>query len=650
MQERTKQPKNSMVIHFPNGSDPTPTLGGHNSMNTIMTDNNDNEAISVSVTKPEHQGKGRFKTTNFLVTTKFPKAESLVRRPFEDFEWLQQRLVDERAGIIVPVLPNKKIVNDHQKIRFSEEFANERQGVLDRFLQRVVSHPELVDAPSLLPFFTANPTDWKLAKQNAKVSPSPDESSSTTPTTSTHSSSLNGDHHHHDPNSIVINATNSSPLAQKKKGVFGKWISNKKDAWALRNPRTMLEETPFEAKKFQDMQEYADHLETCVRILAQDSVELTDASRQQSEKLQTMGAAFTQLWGEHELSNTSSSTMYQTIGDCWSTICKQVLEQQYRFGRKHLETPLEELVLDVVALKVALAKRKAKVYDYTKTFQQGRTLQVQMEKLKAVDDLTAHSEKFYQLEHDIRVSDAVIGDAKHMCELISSRLERDIERFRIEWHERMRQVLEAYHKNQVQCLQAQAKQWQNALPSLATMDYSRANLPTGPKRVGAGELQVTYSTTGAKATIIPVDSDASYPEVAAAPAAAPPPVPPSASFEMLKSTSFDSVTFSDTGEGEVMGGAAPAPPGEAPPAPPTETPPAVPPPTPPTPPEEVPPTPQEDAPTTPQEEAPPTQQEEAPPTPQEDAPPTPQEDAPPTPQEEAPPTPQEDKGPVLTSV
>jgi hypothetical protein len=493
-------------------------------------------------------------------------------------------LVDERAGIIVPVLPNKKIAH-YQKIRFSEEFVKERQDVLDRFLRRVVSHPELVDAPSLLPFFTANPNDWKLAKKNAKVSP-PDESSATS---TTHSSSLlNGDYHH-DPNSIVIDATQSLPT-QKKKGVFGKWISSKKDAWALRNPNIMLEETPFEAKKFQDMQEYADHLETCVRILAQDSGELMEASQQQSEKLQTMGAAFTQLWGEHELSNTSSSTMYQTIGDCWSTICKQVLEQQYHFGRKHLETPLEELVLDVVAVKVALAKRKAKVYDYTKTVQEGRTLQLQIEKLKAVDDLTAHSEKYYQLEHDIRVSDAAIHEAKHMCELVSSRLERDIERFRIEWHERMRQVLEAYHKNQVQCLQAQAKRWQHALPSLATMDYSRANLPTRPKRGVAGELQVSYSTTGAKATIIPVDSDASYPEVAAAPAASPPPVPPSSSFDSLRNNSFDSVTFSDTTEGEAMGGASPAPPGEAPPAPPTETPPVPPP---------------ADASPTPQEEAPP---------------------------------------------
>jgi hypothetical protein len=497
--------------------------------------------LAASVSKPEHQGVGRSKVTDYLVTTKYPKAESLVRRQLEDFQWVQKRLVEERAGIIVPVLSSKKPTNI--TVKYSEEFVQERQEALDRFLQRVINHPELVDAPSLLPFFTANPTDWKLAKQKAKKFQ--DDASS-------HSSSHSSDNV--DPNSIVINAEDA--VQQKKKGVLGKWWGAKKDNWALRNKNVMLEESPSEGKKFQDMQEYAEHLETCVRILAEDSKQLAQTSKSQAGKFQTMGAAFTQLWGEHELSNTSSSTMYQTIGSCWTTICKQV-EEQVSYGRRHLETPLEELVLDVVALKQALTKRKATVYDYTKKAQEGRKLQVQMDKLKGVADLSQVSDQYYQMEHDIRASDAQVAESKKLKELVTSRLERDIERFRIEWHERMRQVLEDYHNAQVKFLQEQAKEWLKALPTLQEIDNNRAALPSR-RKIENPELMISYSTSGAKASfgdLIPMDDHISYPVESAGPppAAFPPPLPPS--------MSFDSVTLE---ESEAVA----APPAAAPPPPP----------------------------------------------------------------------------------
>jgi hypothetical protein len=56
-------------------------------------------ALATSVSKPENQMIRRVKVTDYLITTSFQKGESIVRRTFEDFEWVQLQLVEERMGM-----------------------------------------------------------------------------------------------------------------------------------------------------------------------------------------------------------------------------------------------------------------------------------------------------------------------------------------------------------------------------------------------------------------------------------------------------------------------------------------------------------------------------------------------------------------------
>lgn len=520
----------------------------------------DQHAISSSVTNPEQQGKGRSRITDYLVTTKFANgSESLVRRTWEDFEYVQERLIQERSGIIVPVLPNKKPVN--AKMRFDEGFVQERQEALHRFIQRVVKHPELVDSPSLLPFFTANPTDWAAAKEATRKIAAADVEAS-------NHSSVN-DTGGEEAHTVVISAA-EQVAPQKKKGVLGQWMAAKRDQWALRKKNLILEETPVESKKFEDMQSYADHLETCIRILVEDCKALNESQKTQSEKFKTMGAAFTQLWGEHELSNTSSSTMYQTLGDCWANQCKQK-EQQWAFSKRRLEGPLEELVLDVIALKEALVKRKKVVYEYTKKVQEGRKMQEQMDKMRNYADLNQASDQYFALEREIRASDLEVEERKKFKELITDRLLRDIERFRVDWHERMRQVMEQYHTAQVKFLVEQGKLWEGALPVLAKVEDTRAALPTGAKQAVAPELKISYTTSGATASFSNGNDDAKeadlfsdFPNVAWVETTSTTPVVETVSSTLPTSTSFDSIILDD---GVVVDA---PPPVAAPPPPPVE--------------------------------------------------------------------------------
>lgn len=477
----------------------------------------DQHAVSSIVSNPEQQGSRRSKVTDFLVTTTFPnKSESLVRRTWGDFHWAYQRLVEERVGIIVPVLPECKPANNKQK--FDEAFVELRQQLSQRWIQRIVGHPELVDAPSLLPFFTANPTDWKATKETAEEAKK--RSLSESAEASNHSSNdFEGD----PSNTLVISAEEAPQQQQKKKGMFGKWMSAKREQWALRNKNLVLEETPVESKRFEDMQAYADHLETCIRILAEDSQAFMQQQKIQSEKQKSIGAAFTQLWGEHELSNTSSSNMYQAVGDCWTNISKKS-EVQSSFSENNLVPPLEELVLDVLALKEAIFRRKKVLYDYTKKVAEGRKMQQQMDKLRS-SDLSQAGDQYFTLEREIRAIDAGVEESRKLKELITDRLTRDIERFRVEWHERMRSTLEAYHQHQVQSLQGQCQLWESVLPTLSKIESDRADLPTVAKKGDSPELTISYTTAGATVAFTSRDSEVDASPIAAPPAAAPPPPP-----------------------------------------------------------------------------------------------------------------------------
>lgn len=427
-------------------------------------------------------------------------------------------------------------------------------------MQRIIHHRELVDAPCLLPFFAAHPNDWQTAKDNAKKD-------------AMSNSSVEGDEKV-DPDSIKIDAHAAmvSPAQERKKGVLGKWLAAKRDQWALQKRNLILEETPAETKKFADILTYAEHLEVCTRILSEDYQEMMRASSKLAEKYQSMGAAFTQMWGEHELSSTSSSHLYQTIGQTWAKLSKMI-ELRIATGKRHFATPVDDLIMDIIALKEALAKRKAEVYKYTKQMQVGRALQDQMDKIRQSADFTGQQDKYYQLEKDIRLSDMKLEEIQKHCEMVSSRLTRDVERFRVEWHERMRQVIEDFHKQQIEFLQTQSMGLSSALPALSTLDSERADLPSGlPAPSVKTEINMLVSSEGVTPSFVtvPVDKTRSYSETAP-PAAAPPlppplsptvPAPPlspnrSNSFESLNDAkSLDSIRLDNPSEDELgaMGG------------------------------------------------------------------------------------------------
>nr|XP_046249814.1 sorting nexin-1a isoform X2 [Scatophagus argus] len=120
--------------------------------------------VSVSVKDPEKIGDGMNAYMAYKVTTQttlpmFRNKTFTVRRRFSDFLGLYEKLSEKHGpnGFIVPPPPEKSILG-MTKVKVGKEdsssadFVERRRGALERYLQRVVNHPSLLQDPDVREF------------------------------------------------------------------------------------------------------------------------------------------------------------------------------------------------------------------------------------------------------------------------------------------------------------------------------------------------------------------------------------------------------------------------------------------------------------------------------------------------------------------
>nr|XP_006813092.1 PREDICTED: sorting nexin-30-like [Saccoglossus kowalevskii] len=120
--------------------------------------------LFVTVDDPEkHTGSmgSSYVTYRIIVKTtrsSFDDSEYLVRRRYQDFLWLRNRLEDTQPTHLIPPLPEKHSLRrfDH----FSPEFLKTRQKALNKFLTRIADHPVLSFNSNFQIFLTAKA--WEL--------------------------------------------------------------------------------------------------------------------------------------------------------------------------------------------------------------------------------------------------------------------------------------------------------------------------------------------------------------------------------------------------------------------------------------------------------------------------------------------------------
>ncbi|XP_058012053.1 sorting nexin-1 [Ahaetulla prasina] len=120
--------------------------------------------LAVGVSNPEKIGDGMNAYVAYKVSTQttlpmFRNQQFSVKRRFSDFLGLYEKLLEKHAqhGIIVPPPPEKSLIG-MTKVKVgkedssSTEFLEKRRAALERYIQRTVSHPTILQDPDVREF------------------------------------------------------------------------------------------------------------------------------------------------------------------------------------------------------------------------------------------------------------------------------------------------------------------------------------------------------------------------------------------------------------------------------------------------------------------------------------------------------------------
>ncbi|KZC11407.1 PREDICTED: sorting nexin-30-like [Dufourea novaeangliae] len=132
----------------------------------------DSRDLQVKVDNPQKHLETLETYITFRITTKSTRPEFeeggfeyIVRRRYNDFIWLRQKLVDSYPTHIIPPMPGKHTLLA-QLDRYSKEFIIARMKLLHVFLNRVVNHPILSCDKNLYIFLTTKPAEFLIHRKN----------------------------------------------------------------------------------------------------------------------------------------------------------------------------------------------------------------------------------------------------------------------------------------------------------------------------------------------------------------------------------------------------------------------------------------------------------------------------------------------------
>ncbi|XP_043472791.1 sorting nexin-30-like [Leptopilina heterotoma] len=130
----------------------------------------DSRDLQVKVDNPQKHVETLETYITFRITTKstrseFEEGEYTVRRRYNDFIWLRQKLVEAYPTHIIPPMPGKHSLLA-QLDRYSKEFIIARMKLLHIFLNRIVNHPILSYNKSLIIFLTSKSAEFSVHRKN----------------------------------------------------------------------------------------------------------------------------------------------------------------------------------------------------------------------------------------------------------------------------------------------------------------------------------------------------------------------------------------------------------------------------------------------------------------------------------------------------
>ena len=492
-------------------------------------------ATHITVSDPVQHQDGMSKFTSYRVDVRPPEepgslsdsvfqnaAYSAVLRRYSDFLWLYERLHQERAGAVVPPLPEKQAVS-----RFTTAFVEQRRADLEIFIRRVAVHPELGDAQCLGTFLRADDVTFRAAKVTKDASQA---SAMMTQQTMMAASGYGGQ-------------MNSAPMLQggADKGIK-RWFSEATTAIAgdlVRSPDDDL---------FEEIEQYVAGLDHQMRAVSSQAGALTRKAKELANGMFEFGLAF-QLLGRSEADVLGSAL--SKVGDAADSLSVLSAEHAEKEAA-NFEKPLEDYVKTIHAVRLALSRRHERRLAYTARLSELNAKQAGLMRLRSTL-VPGQEGRAYTAEMSLQRGQAAAEAAQGDFMAVSQRVLREVDRFKREKAEDMKRVVYTYIEMQVEYNRKMEHIWADLIPILEQVPFKEdgdANVPTpttipNPPGTVVTEGSETASVGSMSEPSAAAPKSALSPAPAALPASPPAPAPAGAPPAAPVTGQMQSVSLSD---------------------------------------------------------------------------------------------------------
>ncbi|XP_064412444.1 sorting nexin-2 [Latimeria chalumnae] len=393
-----------------------PSMFDRNQEEIEEEENGDMFDIQISVSDPEKVGDGMNAYMAYKVTTKtslsmFSKNEFSVKRRFSDFLGLHSKLATKymHIGYIVPPVPEKSIVG-MTKVKVgkedpsSAEFVEKRRSALERFLERTVKHPTLLQDPDLRQFLENSELPRAVSTQ-----------------------ALSG--------AGILRMVNKAADAVNKMTIK----MNESDAW------------------FEEKQQQFENLDQQLRKL-HTSVEALVCHRKELSANTAAFAKSAAMLGNSE-DHTALSRALSQLAEVEEKIDQ--LHQEQAYADFYL---FSELLSDYIRLISAVKG----VFDQRiKCWQKWQDAQATLQKKREAEAKLQYAnkpDKLQQAKEEIREWEAKVQQGERDFEQISKTIRKEVGRFERERVKDFKSVIVKYLESLVQTQQQLIKYWEAFLP------------------------------------------------------------------------------------------------------------------------------------------------------------------------------------------
>ena len=366
-------------------------------------------------------------------------SDSAVLRRYSDFLWLYSRLHAERAGAVVPPLPEKRAVD-----RFTPAFVEERRAALELFLRRVAVHPELSDSACLDTFLRADDVTFRAAK-SVKEGGMGSSTAMMQSATMMQSGML--------PPGLGIGGVAQPQL---KKDGFKRWFAEAKTSMSgdlVSSPDDDL---------FEEIERYVSGLDVQMRNVSVQSSNLVRKGKEIANGYFEFGLAFS-LLGQSEADALGDAL--GRVGEAADAL--SVLSAEHADGESvKFESPLGDYVKTVHAVKLALSRRHEKRLTYTTALGDLNAKNSVLLRLRATP---GYEDKSYRAEMSLRRAQDVADAARDDFMTVSQRVLREVDRFKREKADDMRRTVLDYIELQVSYNRRMEEVWARLIPALESL-------------------------------------------------------------------------------------------------------------------------------------------------------------------------------------